>query len=282
MKLIMTLLVRDEEDILKENIDFHLSQGVDFIIATDNCSVDATKSILLEYQKKGLLHYIYEEEDNYNQHKWVTKMARMAYNDYSADWVINNDADEFWYSKEYGNLKEAFLSLDSSYNIVQAERNNFVALEDMDYRLPFYSQMIFKEVQSLNPIGKPLPPKQAHIGSSNIIIKQGNHSVENLDHKKVKHNFIKILHFPIRNHKQLINKISKGGAAYARNNELSKNIGNTWRNLYNQLKKDGNLDEYLMNNIYTKERVETELNNNILIKDTFLKNYFMELYKNDY
>ena len=142
--------------------------------------------------------------------------------------------------------------------------------------------MIFKEVESLNPIGKPLPPKQAHIGTSNIIVKQGNHSVENLDNKRIKHNLIKILHFPIRSHKQLINKISKGGAAYERNTELSQNIGNTWRNLYNQLKQDGNLDEYLSNNIYTKKRLETELSDNILIEDSYLKNYFMELYQNDH
>ncbi|MEA2047496.1 MAG: glycosyltransferase family 2 protein [Campylobacterota bacterium] len=282
MKLIMTLLVRDEEDILKENIDFHLSQGVDFIIATDNCSVDDTRDILLEYQKKGVLHYIYEAEDNYNQHKWVTKMAYMAYNDYDATWVINNDADEFWYSDKYHNLKEAFLSLDKSYNIVQAERNNFVALENRNYDLPFYSQMIFKEVHSLNPIGKPLPPKQAHVGTPSIIVTQGNHSVENLENKKIKHNLIKILHFPIRSHKQLINKITKGGAAYERNTELSPNIGNTWRNLYNQLKEDGNLDEYLANNMYTKKRLERELNDNLLIEDTFLKNYFMKLYQNDH
>jgi len=282
MKLIMTLLVRDEEDILKENIDFHLSQGVDFIIATDNCSIDGTKDILLEYQNKGLLHYIYEAEDNYNQHKWVTKMARIAYNDYHADWIINNDADEFWYSEEYNNLKEAFLSLDNSYNIVQAERNNFVALEDRNDDLPFYSQMIFKEVQSLNPIGKPLPPKQAHIGTSNIIVTQGNHAVKNLNNKRIKHNLIKILHFPIRNHKQLINKIAKGGAAYERNNELSPNIGNTWRNLYNQLKENGNLDKYLANNMYSKKRLKTELNSNTLIEDTFLENYFIKLYQNDH
>ena len=30
MKLIMTMLVRDEEDVLRANIEFHLAQGVDF------------------------------------------------------------------------------------------------------------------------------------------------------------------------------------------------------------------------------------------------------------
>lgn len=282
MKLIMTLLVRDEEDILKQNIDFHLKQGVDFIIATDNCSVDSTKEILKTYEKKGILHYIYEKEDNYNQHKWVTKMARLAFTEYGANWVINNDADEFWYTTKHQNLKEAFLSLEKEYTVVEAERNNFIALEEMSPNLPFYSQMIFKEVKSLNPIGKPLPPKQAHIGTPDIIVKQGNHSVENLDNKQIKRDFIKILHFPIRSHKQLVNKITHGGAAYERNSELSKNIGNTWRELYRQLKQDGNLDKYLINHIYSKKRLEKELNNGLLIQDEFLKNYFMELYQNDH
>ena len=40
MKLVMTLLVRDEDDIIASNIDFHLNRGVDFIIAMDNLSVE--------------------------------------------------------------------------------------------------------------------------------------------------------------------------------------------------------------------------------------------------
>jgi hypothetical protein len=38
MKLVMTLLVRDEQDILADNLDFHLAQGVDEVIVTDNGS----------------------------------------------------------------------------------------------------------------------------------------------------------------------------------------------------------------------------------------------------
>ena len=35
MKIVMTLLVRDEQDIIRENIEFHLSMGVNFFIAAD-------------------------------------------------------------------------------------------------------------------------------------------------------------------------------------------------------------------------------------------------------
>ena len=39
MKLVMTLVVRDEVDIIRQNIDFHLARGVDYLIAVDNGSV---------------------------------------------------------------------------------------------------------------------------------------------------------------------------------------------------------------------------------------------------
>ena len=50
--LIMTLLVRNEEDILKENIEFHLNQGVDHIIATNNLSTDGTTQILEDFKNR--------------------------------------------------------------------------------------------------------------------------------------------------------------------------------------------------------------------------------------
>ncbi|HEY8764567.1 MAG TPA: glycosyltransferase family 2 protein [Solirubrobacteraceae bacterium] len=53
MKLVMTLLVRDEEDILRENLDFHLAAGVDEVILMDNRSVDGTAAIAREYERAG-------------------------------------------------------------------------------------------------------------------------------------------------------------------------------------------------------------------------------------
>ena len=38
MKLVMTLLVRNEVDVIRANLEYHLAQGVDFVIVTDHGS----------------------------------------------------------------------------------------------------------------------------------------------------------------------------------------------------------------------------------------------------
>lgn len=276
MILVMTLIVRDEEDILKENIDFHLSQGVDFIIATDNCSVDSTKEILKKYESEGKLLYIYEGDDNYNQHKWVTRIARIAVSDYGADWVINNDADEFWWPRE-NTLKKTFAALPSKCNVIQAHRNNFVHVYAEDDSIPFYKTMIFREVVSLNPIGKLLPPKQAHVGNRNVVVNQGNHSVDGIGQQNVIEGEIEIFHFPIRSHRQILNKIVKGGVAYARNDELPKGVGIALRTLYSEYIKNGNIDEYHQSQRYDKARLSSELKTRKIVTDTRLKNYLTNL-----
>jgi Glycosyl transferase family 2 len=78
MKLVMTLLVRDEADIVDAQIAFHLHAGVDFVIATDNRSSDGTTEILERYERAGVLRLLREEGDDMRQDEWVTRMARLV------------------------------------------------------------------------------------------------------------------------------------------------------------------------------------------------------------
>ena len=57
MKLVMTLLVRDETDVVDAQISFHLDAGVDYVIATDNRSQDGTTESR-GYAREGDLHLI--------------------------------------------------------------------------------------------------------------------------------------------------------------------------------------------------------------------------------
>jgi hypothetical protein len=269
MKIVMTLLLRDEEDILRANIEFHRAMGVDFFIATDNKSVDATAKILKEYERQGLVHYIYEGADDYSQTEWVTKMARLAASEFDATWVINNDADEFWWPMNHSDLRSELDAVPWDRNIVQAERRNFVPVDGSAES--FYSAMIYRENVSLNDEGRPLLPKVAHRAILDVTVAQGNHRVWGFNQSAVVHDAIEIQHFPLRSYAQFENKIVKGGQAYERNDKLAAGFGHTWKRLYKEYKK-GNLIHYYKKKSYSAERIQQGIDSGeLIVEERLLK-----------
>ena len=115
----MTLLVRDEADVVDAQIAYHLNAGVDFVIATDNRSQDGTTEILERYERDGVLHLIREPGDDLRQSEWVTRMARLAATDFGADWILNTDADEFWRPRG-GSFEELFAAVPARFGAVLA------------------------------------------------------------------------------------------------------------------------------------------------------------------
>jgi hypothetical protein len=268
----MTLLARDEQDIIAANIDFHLRKGVDFIIATDNLSVDRTRAILLEYQRLGVLHYIYEAGDDHSQHRWVTRMARMAHDDFGADWVINSDADEFWWPEHDADLKEALSAVPLSQSALAVERTNFIPRPQPEQQF-FADLMTFREVRPLNSLGAPLPPKVCHRAYADVQVADGNHAVYRdgalLPTAPVP---ILILHFPLRSYAQFENKIAKGGAALARNSSLPLEIGATWRDLY-RLYRNGGLRAYYEQMVLDEPSIQAGLTDGSIVRDDRLKRF---------
>ncbi len=270
MRLIMTLLVRDEQDILRANIEYHLAQGVDFIIASDNLSRDRTPEILRDYAGTGVLHLIEETGDDYSQAKWVTRMARMAATRFGADWVINNDADEFWWPVS-GSLKSTLETVPATVGRVKARRYNFPASSDESDE--FYRSMLMRELESFNDVGMRLPTKVCHRAGSEVVVVQGNHNVRGMAAQGVADDgLIEILHFPLRTFRQFENKIIKGGAAYARNQALPRGVGITWRRLYEEYQAGRLRDRYA-----DRMLVADTGDNRELVRDTRLLEYLQQL-----
>src|SRR5579863_7731452 len=105
--LVLTLLVKNEADIIVDNIFYHYARGVDHIIVTDNGSVDGTLEILQALQEDGLIYLL--REKLYNQDRIVNKMGKIAKDKYGATILIHADADEFWTPLKVPSLKKAFL-----------------------------------------------------------------------------------------------------------------------------------------------------------------------------
>ena len=128
MRLVQTLVVRDEADIVDGQIAYHLNAGVDFVIATDHDSRDGTTEILESYVRDGHLRRIAVSGEMHDG-PWRTHMARLAATDHGADWVINTDADEFWMPRD-GTLKFVLGAVPESHGVVFALSRHFAPRTD--------------------------------------------------------------------------------------------------------------------------------------------------------
>ena len=245
MMVVLTLLCRDEADILESMLRFHLAQGVDRIIATDNGSVDGSLEILRRFERRGQLTLLQEAEHTHDQAVWVTRMARMAAA-MGADWVINSDADEFWWPQQ-GTLNTTLAQLPESVGGLLVDRTNFLPppRNGHDQR-PFYKRQTLRERVSRNSLGRPLPPKLIHRAHPDMEITDGNHGarVDGKPIAAIEHTSIEILHFPIRSYSQLERKIRQGAEALERNKRISPGIGDSWRKIYTNHLQEGTLPAY--------------------------------------
>lgn len=53
IKIALTVMVRDEADIISQMLEHHIAQGVEVILVCDNGSTDGTFDILSQYKKEG-------------------------------------------------------------------------------------------------------------------------------------------------------------------------------------------------------------------------------------
>jgi glycosyl transferase family 2 len=197
MKLVMTLLARDEADVVEAQIAYHLSAGVDFVVAMDNRSTDGTTEILDRWAAQGKLHLIREEGDDLRQSEWVTQMARLAATDFGADWVLNADADEFWWP-QVGDLKEILAAVPERLGVVRGAWRNFPPRPDGH---PFFAERM--TVRYCAPSFHPHPLsthfKSAHRALANVRVGRGNHEAFGDGLVPLRGWYpIEILHFPVR------------------------------------------------------------------------------------
>ncbi len=176
MKLVLMLVVRDEEDIIKANLDYHLAAGVDFVIIADHQCLDRTMDIVRDYERQGYASVQSKPEPGYYQGRWLTQMAKDALERHAADWVIPGDADEFWWVENDSTLKQALEQVPASVRALGAGRHNFVARSGQN-GAGFLASMTFREVSSLNALGDKLPGKVCFRARSDVIVRQGSHDL---------------------------------------------------------------------------------------------------------
>jgi hypothetical protein len=271
MKLVMTLLVRDEEELLTDNLEYHFAQGVAFVIVTDHGSTDATPDILRGYEQRGLARVFRVEGREHHQSRRVTRMARLAVVEHGADWVINNDADEFWWPAA-GTLHDALNTIPDRYGQVIAPRHDFLPTR-IGAPGPFPQQLTVRKRASTNLKGDPLEPKVAHRGHPDVVVAPGNHSISNVALAPVPDcAALEVFHFPMRTFRQFERKVLTTGLGYESLPFRSSEVGRDQLYLL-ELHRTGDLQEYFDRHILSEEALAEGLANGRLVIDERLARF---------
>ena len=274
MKLVMTLVVRNEADIIEANIDYHLAQGVDFVLVTDHGSDDGTSEILARYERDGVVQVIRDDREGHRQSERVNRMVQIAAERYSADWVINSDADEFWWPLA-GNLRDVFASVPDELGQIAVQLRHFLPLKDDSGE--FYARLLYRESQSLDLSDAPAMPKVAHRPRKDVRVAPGNHAlfVDGLRMVPAGE-LIEILHFPMRNFPQFERKVLQTGIGYELLGPDSSEIGRD-QIAFLEMHRSGTLPAYFQGRMLDEESIELGLRDGSVVFDDRLARFMSRL-----
>lgn len=246
MRVFGICMTKDSEDIIYHFAVHALEEGLDGIIIANNMSTDKTQQELEKVQElmkdsQCKVVIVQDEEIGYYQSEKMTALAHLARKEHWADWIISMDDDELWYSHT-GTIKETIYKLDKNVNVIQADLyNHFPSAIDPVTGNPF-TEINWRQEN------KGSLPKVAVKYHKDMIIKQGNHSVE-LPFAPVISNCLEIRHFPYRSWEQFKRKAINGGKAYEATN-LPEDVGSHWRSYNKLIEKWG--DEVVKKEVYEK------------------------------
>jgi hypothetical protein len=272
MKLVMTLIARDEADVIDAQIAFHLNAGVDFVIATDHRSTDGTTEILERYAREGHLHLTHEEDVEYREVEWRTRMARAAASELGADWVINSDADEFWWPRG-ADLKDVLAALPRRYGIVRAFWRPFLPRDDDG---SFFAERMTVRLSPEAAIHDPSSQfrpnaKVIHRADPKMTVGRGNHAVEGVRLQPLRGWYpVELLHFPLRSLAQVERK-----ASIYRASEDTR-LHDAHRKMHGAL-EEGSLADQYRNLVVDESALERGLAEGSVVLDTRLRDAFRTL-----
>ncbi len=261
--LTMTILVKNEADIIEKNIRYHAKAGIDNFVVMDNNSTDETREILEELKKEFEITII-DEKGIYNQAKWMTKLTYIARKKYNPTWLIPNDADEFWYSekslKDTINSKKRVLTVDR-FNFLLQENKKWYESEVRVENPVFYRKNTQLSAEKISIVLTKISPKVIINPKGLLWIRGGNHKALNIfdfrdyfkHYDKIKRfEKVKVFHFPIRSFEQ-----------------FKKNIENRKKLLENGAKMGPHYKRWVK--LLNEGKLEEEFYNNLVFKDEEIK-----------
>lgn len=224
MRIAMTLMVRDEADVIDAMLRHHATHGVDVFIVTDNGSTDGTAEALEAFARDHDVDLRHDPVHRKQQSNLVTGMARDAATIHGADWVLNADADEFWMPAGAEGLRACLERVPADISAFQ------VSVIDMT-GAPAASgtgldRLVWRDQRPTAALRRAglrahSSPNAVHRGDPEIVVAQGNHEVNRpAGQLPGGASGIEVLHLPWRSWEQFRHKVENAGRSYLANPDL--------------------------------------------------------------
>jgi len=130
MKLVAVSIVKNEADIIEAFVR-HTHAWVDFHLVFDHDSTDGTREILAALIREGLPLALFTDDVLANlQHVRSNALARLAFANHGADWVLPLDADEILCAPSRAALEQALAADPADQPVTLPMRNYVPTLAD--------------------------------------------------------------------------------------------------------------------------------------------------------
>ncbi|MFK7967655.1 MAG: glycosyltransferase family 2 protein [Rickettsiaceae bacterium] len=242
-------MVKDEDDIIYENLVWHFCVGFRKFVIINNNSTDKTRFLIEKFRnqiaEKGRVIIVDDPILEYIQSQKTTGAMYLAHSIWpEVEWIFPVDADEFWYPTI--RLQDIISNIPSNKDIIFTSQYNHFPIKlnpYFDFSIPFYSSLNFR-FKSLSPgFGK-----IALRGKLDMIIAQGNHSANPINYNR-KANYVAgnklgldMRHFQMRSLKQTEKKYLNGANANNLGQKLgllSKDYGTHWSSFSAEVREKG-------------------------------------------
>lgn len=230
-------MVRNEADIIRLNVLYHLASGIDRMLLVDNGSTDGTDGVLQQLSLEHPAVRWSRDDGPFLPSKVMTKLAREAFEE-GADWVVPVDADEFWHASG-GDLRSVLEGANAG--VLRAQTVNFIQRRSQRESSPdVLTHMIRRAASPVGPpshaqslvesgqiafVEKVYPQKCVCRPTPEIRIETGHHSISGANGPRTRTGEIVCLHAPMRSRAALAERItsSSRAAAAGRNPNQGRN-----------------------------------------------------------
>ena len=250
-------MIRNEVDLVRLNVLYNSAVGIEHRLIVDNGSTDGTDLVLKELSRRDPKVRWTCDEGPYRQTEIHTELAREAYKD-GADWVVQIDADEFWYAPK-GDLKSILAA--SEAGVLRAPVLNFIQRRGQRESSP--DALLHMTRRAAEPVGKGAqdlvearrlgfveklyPRKCMSRPTAEIRIEAGNHKVYDAGGPSENTNDIFCLHAPIRSRAALEERVRTAGRPAAAGRKPGQG---RYRRMLEDLQDERAVDEHWAANSY--------------------------------